>query len=122
MVSMVTYRGTCDVYAKWIVYEPDGGGLDKGYDYDNPETIRCNVAELNPDNVQEIFGNSEYKYTKTIKIETDVPLLLSSRIGNIQMNEPVFEDMIFNIDNVQPRLDWSGKVVGYRIICRSTVV
>ena len=116
---MVTYRGTCDVYIKSYRYDEEDGSMGTSWDYANPETIRCNVAELNPDNVQELFLKTGYQYTKTIKLETDVLLDLSSRIGNIRLDGPVFEDMVFNIDNVQPRINYAGKVVGYRIICRS---
>ena len=119
---MVRYRGVCDVYGKYYVWDADTGIGEFDWDYENPEQIMCNVAELNPENVQELFVDKQYLYTKTIKIETDVPLLLENRIGNIQMKTRVYEDLIFNIDNVQPRLDWSGRTVGYRAICRSTLI
>lgn len=118
---MVNYKGSCDVFVKTYVWDADAGSMEIDWDYANPETIRCNVAELNPDNVQELFLKTGYQYTKTIKLETDVPLDLSSRIGNIRLDELVY-DMVFNIDNVQPRIDWRGKIIGYRIICRSTNV
>lgn len=118
---MVRYRATCDVYLKTYEWNPDSGSMEVDWDYANPETIGCNVAELNPDNVQELFLNSGYQYTKTIKLETDVPLDLPCRIGNICLDSLVCE-MVFNIDNVQPRIDYRGRVVGYRIICRSTNV
>ena len=118
---MVKYLGTCDVYHKVSYYDHSSGEMVSTWQYDNPEQIECNVAELNPDNVQELFLKSGYQYTKTIKLETDVSLDLSSRIGNIRLDKLVY-DMVFNIDNVQPRIDWRGKVIGYRIICRSTNV
>lgn len=119
---MVKYRGTCDVYAKHYIWNPDTMTGEVDWDYENPEQIKCNVAELNPNNVQELFIDALYQYTKTIKLETDVPLFLDSRIGNITLDVKVFEGLVFNIDNVQPRINAFGKVIGYRIICRSTNV
>ena len=119
---MVKYHGTCDVYHKVSYFDHSSGEIVSTWQYDNPEQIDCNVAELSPDNVQELFSQTEYKYQKTIKLETDVSLDLSGRIGNIRLNIPVFPNMVWNIDNIQPRIDYRGKVVGYRIICRSTNV
>ena len=118
---MVKYRGTCDVYLKTYEWDADSSSMEYGWDYENPEKIKCNVAELNPDNVQELFRPT-YEYGKTIKLETDLPIQLSDRVGNIRLDIPVFPDMIFNVDNVQPRIDYRGKVIGYRIICRIATV
>lgn len=118
---MVRYRGSCDVYLKTYVWDSDTATMVFDWDYANPEKIKCNVTELSPDNVQELFNNG-YQYTKTIKLETDISLDLSMRIANIRLDGPVFEDMMFNVDNVQPRIDYRGKVIGYRVICRSTNV
>lgn len=117
---MVNYKATCDVYVKTYVWDGEAGGGSFDWDYANPETIKCNVTELNPENVQELFRPT-YEYTKTIKLETDISLDLSMRIGNVRLDIPVFPDMMFNVDNVQPRIDYRGKIIGYRIICRSTV-
>lgn len=114
---MVRYRGTADVYIQYSVFDADTQDFYVSWDYENPEKIKCNITELNPDNVQELFSPA-YELTKTIKLETDVPLHLSSRIGNLQLDVPLFPDMMFNIDNVQPRINYAGKVIGYRIICR----
>lgn len=118
---MVKYRGTCDIYLKTYIWDDEAGSGSFDWDYANPEKIKCNVKELNPENVQELFTRTGYEYTKTIKLETDIPLDLSMRIGNIRLDIPVFRDMIFNVDNIQPRIDYRGKVIGYRIICRSSV-
>lgn len=119
---MIKFKGTCDVYLKTVVWDDSSGSAEIDWDYENPEQIECNVIELNPESVQELFSHSGYRYTKTIKVETVLPLDLSSRIGNVRLRGPVFPEMIFNIDNVQPRIDYRGKILGYRIICRSTLV
>lgn len=118
---MVKYRGTCDVYHIYTKFDSDTHEIVDWWDYENPETIKCNVTELNPDNVQELFRPT-YEYGKTIKLETDLPLVLSSRVGNVKLDIPVFPDMLFNVDNVQPRIDYRGKAIGYRVICRIVTV
>ena len=118
---MVKYRGTVDVYQEYTVLDSSGRDFVTSWDYENPEQIKCNVTELNPDNVQELFRPT-YEYGKTIKLETEVPLEMSSRVGNVRLDIPLFSEMLFNVNNVQPRVDYRGKVIGYRIFCRIVTV
>lgn len=118
---MVKYLGTVDVYQLYSEFDPTTHDFVTRWDYENPEQVKCNVTELNPDNVQELFRPT-YEYGKTIKLETDLPLQLSRRVGNVKLDVPLFPDMLFNVDNVQPRIDYRGKVIGYRIICRVATV
>lgn len=112
-----SYPSYVDVYAK--VYEVDwetGETID-GWDYENPQTYRCNVTSLKPDNALEEFG-ADYWKTMPVKVELRELIPMDSRMGNLRNaldGDRYFENMVFNIVNVNTQIDLLGNTVCHEL-------
>ena len=102
-----------NVYNKINRYDPDSLSWVTDWDMDNAETLEGHAVELNPKTVTELFSDNEFKYSKVIKIAVAKQVPLSSRV-----KVPAFGSYVFNIDNVQPRINYKGDIRGYNLICR----
>ncbi|KQX75400.1 hypothetical protein [Aeromicrobium sp. Root472D3] len=126
LLAAKAYPALVDVYTESETQDPITGGINHGWDYENPVTFGCNFFSLRGH--AEKFGD-EYANTDAVKLEvcpSDGALInLSQRFGHLRMRldetETYYENVgmrpaggrryVFNIDAMSPQVDPLGRVV-----------
>lgn len=75
------------------------------------------MTSLKPDNALEEFG-ADYWKTMPVKVELRELVPMDSRMGNMRSaldGDQYFEDMVFNIVNVNTQIDILGNTVCHEI-------
>jgi len=122
LMAMKRYELRAEFYTATWTQDPDSGGFEYVYDYDNPTRIKCTGGSVRPWQSIQDFGK-EYQYKDYVELfsPTEIPLIgrvgkVKNKAGEVLWREDDGRDTLFDVFGCFPVNDLNGRPKDFRIL------